>query len=75
MAKTGSVQLMTRNGHAEVYLGARLLGVTPLTIDLPTGTVSLLLKPVAGGEPRSVTVAIQAGATSFISVPLTAPTP
>ena len=75
MAKTGSVQLMTRNGRAEVYLGARLLGMTPLTLDLPTGTVSLLLKPVAGGEPRSVTVAIQAGATSFISVPLTAPTP
>ncbi|HKO52961.1 MAG TPA: serine/threonine-protein kinase [Polyangiaceae bacterium] len=75
MEKTGSVQLMTRNGRAEVYLGARLLGTTPLTVDLPTGTVSLLLKPIAGGEPRSVNVAIQPGATSFISVPLSVPVP
>jgi len=73
--KTGSVQLMTKNGHAEVYLGAQLLGVTPLTLDLPVGTASLLLKPVGGGDPRGVSVSIQPGATSFISVPLTVPDP
>ena len=72
--KTGSVQLLTKNGRAEVYLGGRLLGVTPLTLDLPAGTASLLLKPVGGGEPRTVSVAIQTGAASFITVPLTVPT-
>jgi eukaryotic-like serine/threonine-protein kinase len=71
--RTGSVQLNTKNGRAEVYVGGRLMGVTPLTLDLPTGPATLLLKPVSGGEPRSVTVAIQMGATSFITVPLSVP--
>ena len=74
LEKTGSVQLLTKNGRAEVYLAGRLLGVTPLTLDLPPGTASLLLKPVGGGEPRTVSVAIQTGAASFITVPLTVPT-
>ncbi len=68
------MQLLTKNGRAEVYLAGRLLGVTPLTLDLPPGTASLLLKPVGGGEPRTVSVAIQTGAASFITVPLTVPT-
>jgi serine/threonine-protein kinase len=72
--RTGSVQLMTKNGRAEVYLDARLMGTTPLTLDLPVGRVALTLKPIAGGETRSVTVAIQAGAMSFITVPLAIPT-
>ena len=72
--RTGSVQLMTKNGRAEVYAGGRLLGVTPLTLDLPPGTAVLLLKPVAGGDPRVVNVAIRAGAASFVTVSLAAPT-
>lgn len=72
---SGSVQLMTKNGRAEVYLGARLMGVTPLTLDLPAGSTALTLKPVGGGEVRSVTVAVQAGAMSFITVPLAVPPP
>jgi hypothetical protein len=71
--KTGSVQLSTKNGRAEVYLGSKLLGVTPLTLDLPVGSASLLLKPIDGGEPRAVSVAIQPGAASFITVPLSVP--
>lgn len=71
---TGSVQLMTKNGRAEVYANARLMGTTPLTLDLPAGHVTLTLKPVGGGEARSVTVAIQPGAMSFITVPLAPPT-
>ena len=73
--RSGSVQLMTKNGHAEVYLGSRLMGTTPLTLDLPVGHVALTLKPVGGGESRNVTVAIQPGAMSFITVPLAAPVP
>ncbi|HYP98275.1 MAG TPA: protein kinase [Polyangiaceae bacterium] len=73
--RTGSVQLMTKNGHAEVYVGSRLMGTTPLTLDLPVGHVALTLKPVGGGESRNVTVAIQPGAMSFITVPLAAPVP
>jgi len=69
--RLGSVQLMTKNGRAEVYLGGRMMGVTPLTLDLPPGQAVLLLKPVGGGESRTVTVAIQTGAASFITVPLT----
>jgi len=72
---TGSVQLMTKNGRAEVYVNARLMGTTPLTLDLPAGRTALTLKPVGGGESRSVTVAIQPGAMSFITVPLAAPAP
>jgi len=72
---TGSVQLMTKNGRAEVYLDSRMLGTTPLTIDLPVGRSALTLKPVDGGESRSVTVAIQPGAMSFITVPLATPAP
>jgi eukaryotic-like serine/threonine-protein kinase len=72
---TGSVQLMTKNGRAEVYLNARLMGTTPLTLDLPAGHTVLTLKPVSGGEARSVTVAIQPGAMSFITVPLAAAPP
>jgi len=66
---------MTKNGRAEVYLNARLMGTTPLTLDLPAGRIALTLKPVGGGESRSVTVAIQPGAMSFITVPLASATP
>ena len=71
--RTGSVQLMTKNGRAEVYVGGRMMGVTPLTLDLPPGQAVLVLKPVGGGESRTVTVAIQTGASSFITVPLSVP--
>jgi serine/threonine-protein kinase len=73
--RTGSVQLNTKNGRAEVFVGGRLMGVTPVTLDLPAGPAVLTLKPVGGGEPRSVTVSIQLGAVSFVTVPLTVPTP
>jgi hypothetical protein len=72
---SGSVQVMTKNGRAEVYVNARLMGITPLTLDLPAGHVALTLKPISGGEARSVTVAIQPGAMSFITVPLVSATP
>lgn len=73
--RNGSVQLLTKNGRAEVYLAGRMVGVTPLTLDLPAGNTALLLKPVAGGESRTVNVTIQTGATSFITVPLTVAAP
>jgi eukaryotic-like serine/threonine-protein kinase len=73
--RTGAVQLNTKNGRAEVYVGGRLMGITPLTLDLPTGTATLTLKPISGGESHSVTVVVQMGAVSFITVPLTPPTP
>jgi eukaryotic-like serine/threonine-protein kinase len=72
--RTGSVQVNTKNGRAEVYVGGRLLGTTPLTLDLPPGPAALTLKPLGGGEPRSVTVVVVLGAMSFITVPLTVPT-
>jgi hypothetical protein len=64
---------MTKNGRAEVYVNARLMGTTPLTLDLPAGHVALTLKPLGGGDARTVTVAIQPGAMSFITVPLAPP--
>ena len=72
--RLGSVQLMTKNGRAEVFFGGRSMGVTPVTLDLPPGPASLTLEPVNGGEPQSVTVAIKVGTVSFITVPLAVPT-
>lgn len=70
---TGSVQVDTKNGQATVYLGARALGTTPLTVDLPAGAQSLRLVPVSGGEPVAVSVNVERGAESFVTVTLVAP--
>jgi len=69
----GSLQLWTKNGRAEVFLAGHSMGITPVTLDLPAGTTALVLKPVGGGEARTVSVAIQPGAASFITVPLAVP--
>ncbi len=66
----GSVMLMTKNGRAEVYLAGRMLGTTPLTLELPAGNSTLQLKPIGGGEMQSVTVAVKAGSGSLLTVPL-----
>lgn len=58
-----------------MFAAGRFLGVTPLTLDLPPGPAALTLKPIGGGEPRNVTVTIQLGAVSFVTVPLSIPTP
>lgn len=61
---------------AEVYLGARLLGRTPLSgIVLPAGRYRLNLRPTTGGAPQTVTVTIQAGERTTRSVRFTRPEP
>ena len=74
--ETGSVQLETQGGRAEVLIGNSVLGTTPMTLDLPPGNHTLELKPLTGGELRTIDLSIVAGTDSFVSVTLaTTPAP
>ncbi len=66
----GSVQLRV-NPYAEVFLGAKRLGVTPMPpIKLPAGSHVLTLKNDELQLTRKVTVRVQPGQTSMLRVDL-----
>jgi serine/threonine-protein kinase len=69
-AKTGKVALRV-NPWAEVWLGARKLGVTPLEpVELPVGPVIFTLKNSQLGVTKKVSVKVIAGQTTVLKADL-----
>ncbi len=69
-AATGTINLVTRGGWAEVYKGRKLLGSTPRRLTLPAGRHRLLLKPFGEGKPKRIVVHVTANETKKVSVRL-----
>jgi serine/threonine-protein kinase len=61
LAPMGRLNLLLLGGWADVYLGERKLGRTPLSTTLPAGVHTLLMRSPDGAE-RSVQVTVPAGA-------------
>jgi hypothetical protein len=57
---TGRISVVTPDGWAEVYLGSRRLGVTPLSAELPAGSHTLTLRPFGQRPYRRVRIRVTA---------------
>lgn len=60
-AETGSVALGVVGGWADVFLGTRHLGTTPMVATLPVGAHTLLVYPMGKGPAQRVRVQVRAG--------------
>ncbi|MBX3272906.1 MAG: protein kinase [Sandaracinaceae bacterium] len=60
-AAPGRVNVVTRGGWADVYLGGRLLGRTPRSVELPAGEHVLTLRPFGRAPGRDVRVRVEPG--------------
>ncbi len=67
---SGTINLVTRGGWAEIYKGKKSLGSTPRRLTLPAGRHRLVLRPFGDGEPRPVFVNVEAGKTKQVSIRL-----
>jgi len=59
-AGNGRISVVTPDGWAEVYLGSRRLGVTPLSAELPAGNHTLTLRPFGRRPYRRVQLRVVA---------------
>ena len=57
---TGNLRIRASGGWAQVYDGARLLGRTPLSVELPAGRYTLRILPY-GEEPATTTTVTSNG--------------
>jgi serine/threonine-protein kinase len=71
-AKTGpgTINIVTRGGWAEVYMGDKGLGTTPRRLTLPAGRHKLVLKPFGDGKPKTVFVMVEANKMRNVSIRL-----
>jgi hypothetical protein len=67
---TGFVDVVASNGWADVYLGTRKLGRTPLRVWLPTGGRVLRFQPYGKGPSFGRRVAISAGKPAQLKLPI-----
>ena len=68
--RNGTVLVSARGGAAHVYVDGRNQGTTPRRIQLPAGTYTLDVVPLADGMRRRVRVQVTGGATRRVSVDL-----
>ena len=68
--ESGTINLVTRGGWAQVYKGNKSLGSTPRRLTLPGGRHKLVLKPFGDGKPKTVFVNVEAGKTKQVSISL-----
>lgn len=66
---SGTINLVTRGGWAEIFQNGKSLGNTPRRLTLPAGRHKLVLKP-ADGTPKRVVVDVEPGRTKQVSIPL-----
>jgi hypothetical protein len=71
----GEVLVQADGGWAEVYLGDRLLGRTPLRTNLPVGRQALRLLPYGREPAQNVTVPVEWGAINRVTIRLGPSTP
>ena len=69
-AKTGSgtINIVTRGGWADVYKGNKALGTTPRRLTLPAGRHKLVLKPFGDGKAKTVFVTVEANKMRNVSI-------
>jgi hypothetical protein len=66
----GTVVVGASDGWAEVYFEGQRLGTTPLRTELPSGQLTLEVRPFGTGEPKRVPVTVKAGETTKVRVGL-----
>jgi len=71
MGGTGTVNVATPGGWAEIFEDGRRVGRAPGRLELPAGRHTLELRPFGTGAPVRVTVTVAAGETARVSQPLT----
>ncbi len=73
-AGAGTLTVLSNPAGVPIDIDGRASGMTPATVSLPAGTHTLQLR--TGGEPKTFTVAIAAGAqiSQYIELAKTAPT-
>jgi serine/threonine-protein kinase len=64
----GTLHVAARSGSAEIRRGDRVLGRTPLDVELPPGRHRLILFPDGGGPPRPLDVEIRSDLNTFMTV-------
>jgi serine/threonine-protein kinase len=69
-AQSGTINVVTRGGWAEIYEGKKLLGSTPRRLTLSSGRHKLVLKPFGTEKPKTVFVTVEANQTKKVSVAL-----
>jgi hypothetical protein len=67
---TGTVNVVTPGGWAEIYEGSRRIGRSPARLELPAGRHTLDLRAFATGAHHRVTVTVTAGEASRVSEPV-----
>jgi PEGA domain len=71
---TGTLTVQSNPAGVPIDIDGKASGVTPATVSLAAGTHTILLRP--GGEPKTMTIAMAAGAqiSQYIELAKTAPT-
>ncbi len=70
LAKTGLVSITTLGAWADVYLGARMLGTTPVRLSLPVGVRMLRLRRLGKGPDILRRVAVDSREDAHLTVSL-----
>lgn len=68
--RPGTINVVTTNGWAEVYLGRRRLGTTPGRFTIPSGKQTLRLKPFGKGTVQKERVNVRPGKTTKVKIRL-----
>jgi serine/threonine-protein kinase len=66
----GTVVIGASDGWADVYFEGKRLGATPLRTELPSGQLSLEIRPFGSGTPRALRVQVKPGEVAKVRVPL-----
>jgi hypothetical protein len=65
---TGQVLIMSATPGVSVYLKGRLLGRTPLRVQLPVGTAHLSIQPSAKSPRSTVSTKVNAGRVNVLTL-------
>ena len=71
----GPVMIRTTRGWATVQHNGRDLGRTPLRVQLPVGSQRITLLPNGEGPGRTITVEVEWGSLTQVTVPIADPNP
>jgi eukaryotic-like serine/threonine-protein kinase len=66
----GTVVIGASDGWAEVYFDGQRLGTTPLRTELPSGQLTLEVRPFGTGTPKRVPVTVKPAETTKVRVAL-----
>jgi hypothetical protein len=67
-APRGALNIVGIGGWADIYVGRRLLGRTPLSTSLPIGRHVISARPFGRGPEKRVAVDVERGETARVRV-------